>query len=711
MQYIVIASLLLGAALIVLLALGASNTELFAANLPWLLGITTLAAAGLAVLFAFQARSLWRRVKAGVFGSRLTARLFLIFGMMSLIPGLIVYGVSVQFIVKSIESWFDVRVEHALESGLALGQSALEHIERDHIKKAEVIAQQLSEMPAILHISRLNSLRESVGLKQIALFDMEGRLLGFAAADNAGELPSAPDSDAIWQARLQQPWSRVEQSSDGQTLTLNVVVPVNLVSLTETLRLLQITQPVPDKLSEDAQSVERTHRDYQELAISKLGLKRLYGLALTLTLALTLFSSLAIAFMLSERLAAPLRALARGTRAVARGDFSQVEASTRKDELGMLMQSFNRMTQQLSDARASAEESRNQLADAKDYLENILGSVSTAVITLDHDLRIRMVNPAAANILGIDAESVRDQPLGACCDGDSSLTRFGTDMRDHFAQHGAVPWHVQVELITKTGARQLLARGTPLTAGEHPEYALVFDDVTQLIMAQRDAAWGEVARRMAHEIKNPLTPIQLSAERMQVKLADKLESNDRQVLMRATNTIVNQVESMKSLVNAFSEYARLPSPRIVWLDLNQLIHEVQSLYEDSLPFHFDLADNLPRIGGDPSLLRQVLVNLFKNALEAMTGDDSARIDVTTRCEGETVILCVDDNGPGFPESLMSRLFEPYATNKPKGTGLGLPIVKKIIEEHHGRIEARNLTPHGASVCIRLPVTAQEITDE
>jgi PAS domain S-box-containing protein len=711
MPYIVIGSLLLGAGLIVLLSLAASNTELFADNLTLVLGVTAVAALGLATLFGIQVYSLWRRVKAGVFGSRLTARLFWILGMMSLIPGLIVYGVSVQFIVKSIESWFDVRVEHALESGLALGQSALDHLEKDHIKKAEHIAQQLSEMPPVLHISRLNSLREGVSLREISLFDADGRLLGFASSDKADILPSAPERDAIWQARLQQPWSRIEQSADGQALVVRVVVPVNLVSLTETLRLLQVTQRVPDKLSEDAQNVEKTHRDYQELAVSKLGLKRLYGLALTLTLALTLFSTLAIAFILSERLAAPLRVLARGTRAVARGDFSQVQASARKDELGMLMQSFNRMTQQLSDARVMAEESRSQLAEAKNYLESILGSVSTSVITLDHDLHIRLVNPAATAVLGVPAEALLGKSLSACGPEGSALARFGTDMENHFRDNGESPWRAQAELASDAGIRQLLARGTPLTSGETPEFALAFDDVTQLIQAQRDAAWGEVARRMAHEIKNPLTPIQLSAERLQVKLENKLDAPERQVLMRATEMIVNQVESMKSLVNAFSQYARLPSPKLARLDLNALIHEVLALYEDNSAIQTHLAESLPPISADPAQLRQVLVNIIKNAQEATADMRDAHIDVTTRREGERVILCVEDNGPGFPESLMGRLFEPYATNKPKGTGLGLPIVKKIIEEHHGGIEIRNLSPRGASVSIRLPVTAQENGDE
>jgi PAS domain S-box-containing protein len=646
-----------------------------------------------------------------VFGSRLTARLFLVFGLMSLVPGLVVYGVSVQFIVRSIESWFDVRVEHALESGLALGQSALEHLEKDHVKKAESVAQQLSDLPPVLHISRLNSLREGVGLRQISLFDSDGRLLGFASGDKADILPSAPERAAVWQARLQQPWSRIEQSEDGKGLLIRVVVPVNLVSLTETLRLLQVTQPVSGKFSEDAQNVEKTHRDYQELAVSKLGLKRLYGLALTLTLALTLFSSLALAFILSERLAAPLRTLARGTRAVARGDFSQVQTSDRRDELGMLTHSFNRMTHQLSEARATAEESRGQLAEAKNYLESILGSVSTAVITLDQELRVRLVNTAAARILGITREALEGKSLRECGLADSSLNRFASDMDQHFRDHGVHPWREQLELATDTGVRQLLARGTPLTAGDAPEFALVFDDVTQLIQAQRDAAWGEVARRMAHEIKNPLTPIQLSAERLQVKLEDKLDPAGRQVLTRATETIVNQVEAMKSLVNAFSQYARLPTPRIAWLDLNRLINEVLTLYEDNLPLTVQLSDDLPPVAGDPALLRQVLVNILKNAQEAQADIAEPHVYVSTRLEGETVILCIEDNGPGFPESLMSRLFEPYATNKPKGTGLGLPIVKKIIEEHHGSIEIRNLTPNGAGVCIRLPVSAQEIGDE
>jgi nitrogen fixation/metabolism regulation signal transduction histidine kinase len=703
MLYLVIGSLILGMALIILLALAAANTELFAENFSLVLTLTGVAAGALALLFAYQVVTLWRRVKAGVFGARLTARMFWLFGLMAMVPGLVVYGVSVQFIAQSIESWFDVRMEKALESGLSLGQSSLDHLERELVKKAENAAQQLAEQPAVLQLSRLNDLRETANLQEVSLFDASGRLLGFASSDKAALVPEPPDQTAVWQARLQQPWSRIETGHEWGALLVRVVVPVNLISLTEDLRLLQVTQPAPAKLSLEALSVEQAHRDYQELAVSRLGLKRLYGLSLTLALVLTLFASLSLAFILSERLAAPLRALARGTRAVARGDYSQVYTVASRDELGMLTQSFNRMTQQLAEARTNAQDSHDKLLEANAYLESVLGSVNTGVVTLGHDLRVNIVNPAAAAILGKDRGMLEDRLFGDWGEAGSGLQRFGATMAEHFQEAGNHAWREQVEFDAADGMRVLLARGTPLSAGEAADYALVFDDVTQLIQAQRDAAWGEVARRLAHEIKNPLTPIQLSAERLQIKLGDKLDDPSRQVLTRATGTIVNQVAALKALVNAFAEYARMPAPNIQRLDLNHLVEEVLALYEGHLPIDIALADGLQPVAGDPTLLRQVLVNLIKNAEEAMAETPEPRVYLRTHASVGGVVLCVEDNGPGFPETLMKRLFEPYATTKPKGTGLGLAIVKKIVEEHHGSIEVRNLDPVGASICVTLPV--------
>jgi PAS domain S-box-containing protein len=703
MLYLVIGSLVLGVALITLLSLAASNTELFAENFPLVLSFTAAAAGALALLFVYQVFTLWRRVKAGVFGARLTARMFLLFGLMAMAPGLVVYGVSVQFLANSIESWFDVRMEKALESGLSLGQSALEHLERELVKKAETVASQLAEQPAALHLSRLNDLREASSLQEVSLFDVSGRLLGFASADKSALVPEPPDQAAVWQARLQQPWSRIETGQEWGALVVRVVVPVNIISFTEDMRLLQVTQPAPSKLSLEALSVEKAHREYQELAVSRLGLKRLYGLSLTMALALTLFAALSLAFLLSERLAAPLRALARGTRAVARGDYSQVHTVSSRDELGMLTQSFNRMTQQLSEARGAAQENQDKLLEANAYLESVLGSVNTGVVTLTSGLLVRLVNPAAAAILGDERSRLEARNLADWGEPDSGLQRFGATMAEHFREAGPHSWREQVEFDSPDGPRVLLARGTPISAGEAADFALVFDDVTQLIQAQRDAAWGEVARRLAHEIKNPLTPIQLSAERLQFKLEGQLDPTSRQVLTRATDTIVNQVAALKSLVNAFAEYARMPAPNIQRLDLNSLAGEVLGLYEGHLSVEADYDKNLASVAADPALLRQVLVNLIKNAEEALVETAEPRIRLRTHASPGGVVLCVEDNGPGFPEVLMKRLFEPYATTKPKGTGLGLAIVKKIIEEHHGSIEVRNLDPQGASICITLPL--------
>jgi nitrogen fixation/metabolism regulation signal transduction histidine kinase len=716
MIYLVGVSLLLGTGLIGLLVMAADNTAFLAGNISLLLGVTAGAALGLIVLIGYQAFVLIRRIRSGVFGAKLTARFFLIISLMALIPGMVVYGVSVQFLIRSIESWFDVRMESALEGGLALGRSALEHVQREVVTKSEGLARQLAELPPLLQTNRLDELRDAAGLQEVSLLDDNGRLLGFSSANRGSLLPPALDQGALWQTRLFQPWSRLV-AGEGGGINVKVVVPVSLVALTEKLRVLQVVQPVPTQLAMDAQQVETARQGYQELVLSRLGLKRLYGISLTMALTLALFSALSLAFIISDRMAAPLRALARGTRAVARGDFTQVQTVASRDELGMLTQSFNRMTRQLADARATAEESHDKLLEANAYLEGVLSSVTAGVVTLEPDLAVRLANPMAADILGASRMELENRPLaewgrprsdaadpGLAREG---LQRFAADMVGHFRESPTRPWREQVELDTPLGKRILLARGTPLSPGEEPDYVLVLDDVTQLIQAQRDAAWGEAARRMAHEIKNPLTPIQLSAERLEAKLADRLEGPARDTLTRATATIVGQVAAMKSLVDAFAQYARLPSPRIERVDLNALTREVMHLYEGGIPLELDLTPELPPVAGDPSLLRQVLVNLMKNAQEALHDRESPKIRVETRLEGERIALVVEDNGPGFPEELKHRMFEPYATTKPRGTGLGLPVVKKIIEEHHGDIEVRNLDGGGARICVRLPVLADK----
>ena len=709
MIYLVAASLLLGSALIGLLATAADNTEFFAGHLSLLLGLTVAAAIGLVLLIGYQGFILVRRIRAGVFGAKLTARMFLIISLMALVPGMVVYGVSVQFLIRSIESWFDVRMESALEGGLALGRSALGHVQREVVRKSETLSRQLGELPPLLQTSRLDELREAAGLQEAALLDDDGKLLGFSSANRATLIPPALAQGAVWQARAMQPWSRLEAMPDGG-ISVQVVVPVNVVALSERLRLLQVSQPVPLELARDAQQVETARQGYQELLLSRLGLKRMYGISLTMALTLALFSALSLAFLISERLAAPLRALARGTRAVARGDFTQVHTVASRDELGMLTQSFNRMTRQLADARAAALDSHDKLLEANAYLEGVLSGVTAGVVTLDHQLGVRLANPAVSAILGLPRSELEGRGLAEWGAENSGLRHFAQEIAAHFTTSPTRPWREQLELAMSTSSRILLVRGTPLSSGDMPDYVLVLDDVTQLIQAQRDAAWGEAARRMAHEIKNPLTPIQLSAERLEAKLADRLEGAARDTLTRAVATIVGQVSALKGLVDAFAQYARLPSPRIERVDLNSLVGEVLELYAGGIPLKVELAPNLPPVAGDPSLLRQVLVNLMKNAQEAQETAPAPHIRVITRREGEElserIELCVEDNGAGFPEELKNRMFEPYATTKPKGTGLGLPVVKKIVEEHHGEIDVCNIEGGGARITVRLPVLAE-----
>ncbi len=703
MIYLLFGGFIAGAALIALLSLAAADTALFAEDFPLLLFLNVGAVVALVLLIGYQIVLLRRRIRAGMFGAKLTARLTRLFVLMALGPGLVVYAVSVQFLIKSIESWFDVRMERALEGGLSLGQSALEYLERDLIKKAETLAQQLSDQSVAVQLNRLNELREAAGVQEAALFGADGRLLGFASADKGGFAPPVLDQGALWQVRLQQPWSRVEAIPGGSNLVVKVAAPVNVISLADPLRILQVIQPVPGNLAQAALQVEAARSQYQELAVSRVGLKRLYGLSLTLTLAIALFTAISLAFMLSARLAAPLRVLARGTRAVARGDYSPVHAVTSRDELGMLTQSFNRMTQQLADARNAAQAHQDRLLEAKAYLEGVLSRLTAGVVTLDHNLMVRIVNPAAAAILGRERSELEGRPLEQWGGEDDPLQHLALAIREHFQRMPKTSWQGQWEYQRGEAQRILVMRGAPLTPHETPDYALVIDDVTQLVQAQRDAAWGEVARRLAHEIKNPLTPIQLSAERLQVKLADRLDEASRQTLKRSTETIINQVAALKGLVDAFSQYAKLPAPRIERLDLNALIKEVAVLYEGHRPLSLELSPGLPPVAGDPALLRQLLHNLLKNADEALVDVAEPRVEVTTRRVEEGVEMCVADNGPGFPEQLFSRLFEPYATTKAKGTGLGLAVVRKIVEEHHGVIEVRNVEGGGAQVCVTLPL--------
>jgi nitrogen fixation/metabolism regulation signal transduction histidine kinase len=579
----------LGALLVFLLATASADTAFLASHTLLLIGINALAALVLLTLVASQVRRLFRQYRKGVFGARLKSRLLLMLALMAVVPGALVYAVSMQFAVKSIDTWFDVRVEAALEGGLDLGRGVLDAMQTDLLAKGRSMAYDLADARtpgAVL----LNRLREQAGVHAATLMTASGHLVANSSGDLRGLLPALPEVAQLRQARLGTGNARVDGDA-ANGFVVRALIPVGGYRLDAEPLVLQLEQPVPAAIAQSADAVEAAHRDYQELQLGRAGLKRMYTLTLTFALLLALFAAIALAFFLAARIAKPLLMLADGTRAVAAGDLTPRAVLETDDELGVLTRSFNEMTIQLAEARVQRE------------------------------------------------------------------------------------------------------------------------------AAQRAAVWGEVARRLAHEIKNPLTPIQLSAERLQMKLAARLGPDDAAMLERATRTIVDQVAAMKAMVDDFRDYARLPPPVIAPLDLNALVAEVLELYAEgpasirALP-----APDLPPVPADAGQLRQVLHNLIKNAGESMaeqkTGaakvgaGGTAGIEVATRRHGDAVELAVADSGHGFPPEVLARACEPYVTTKAKGTGLGLAIVKKIADDHGGTLRIANRPAErggGAEVTLILPL--------
>jgi nitrogen fixation/metabolism regulation signal transduction histidine kinase len=704
MRSLIAAALVIGVVLLALLFYASGGSGVFSDTLPTLFVGGGVLGMALLMLLGWRLWWLQKRIRRGVFGAKLTLKLLLMFGAVAMLPGLVVYGASVFFLNRSIETWFDVRVDTALASGVNLGQAALDDLLRELNKKAQRMALALSEEGLGSAITSLSTLREQSAVQEVTLFDERGGVIAHFGNERGSLLPVMPDRSVLWQVRQQKPYSRIEEMAE-RGLIMHVIVPVYSNSLTGETRVLQLVQPVPTSLAHDAQAVQQAYQEYQQISVSRLSLKRIYGVALTLTLLLALLMTFVIAYLLSERLGAPLRTLARGTRAVAKGDFSQMPALKSRDELGVLIQSFNRMTRQLSDAREQVAQNHQETEQAKAFLERVLANLSSGVVVLDDALRVRTMNSAAAHILGKTTAELDAQLLTELGQPGEALQAFGVTAAARFGEHEG-EWQEQIDFAGSGGNQSLLLRGTRLPPGVERGYVLVFDDVTKLIDAERNAAWSEVARRLAHEIKNPLTPIQLSAERIAHKLEGRLQPADAEFLGRATRTIINQVAAMKSMVDAFAGYARMPRAKLEALDLNALVHEVLALYDaKALGLQLHLDSDLPRIAGDSTLLRQVIHNLMQNAQDALAGHPTPCVEISTRLNNNAVCLTVTDNGAGFPEHLMTRLFEPYATTKAKGTGLGLAIVKKIVEEHHGKIHIENRKSGGAMIRIALPVYA------
>ena len=695
----------LAAIALFLLMTASANTELFAKSYDTLLVVNGVLVGLLMMVVGGQLWQLRRKRKAGIFGSRLAVRLVLLFALVAVLPGALVYAASVLFIGRSIESWFDVRVDRALEGGLNLGRNSLDYLTQETINKARQIALTLAEDAPGSVSTRLNRAAEQAGVYEAALFSSTGGVLAVAGVGGSTAPPEPPTAAALRRARLQQTTSTLpEQAADGVLSKLRVVVPVNTDDRLEPLKVLQVVEPVPKALAQDFETVRSGWGDYQKISISRQGLKRLYALTLTLTLLLALTSALGLAVVLSERFSAPLGLLAEGTRAVAQGDFTRRQPVTSRDELGVLTESFNTMTMQLDEAQQKTEESRRATETTRAYLESILGNLSAGVLAFDDRYRLRTANASAAVILQQPLAELTGTPLSSWGRKLPALAPFAELVAEGFRAGRDAQWQKQSELSVANLMRTLLMRGSRLPVTPVAGYVVVFDDVTDLAQAQRDAAWGEVARRLAHEIKNPLTPIQLSAERLDRKLSGKLDEPDRETLARGTQTIIAQVAAMKHMVDDFAIYARQPRPgKMQPVDVGALLQDVLALYDNLRPrITLNLPDGPLVILGEPTRLRQVFHNLLQNAIDAQTETPEPRYDIVLDAQGDEISLAFGDAGAGFPEAVLHRAFEPYVTTKAKGTGLGLAIVKKIIDEHRGRVELANRAPRGALVTLVFP---------
>lgn len=702
-RWLLLVAACLSAITLFLLAGATSNTQFFAGGYDALLIINGVMVVLLMLIVGWQFWQLRRKLNSGVFGSRLAVRLVLLFALVAVLPGALVYAVSVQFLGRSIESWFDVRVDRALDSGLNVARNALDYVIKDASNKAGQVALALTDAPANF-APILSRATEQTGVYEAVLYSATGNVIAVAGISNSLATPDPPPAAALRRARLQQTYSAVEQTPD-RGMVVRVVVPVNSADRVDPLKLLSVTEPVPASLATEIARVEAGAQDYKEISYARNALKRLYTVTLTLTLLLALTTALGLAVVLSERFAAPLGLLAEGTRAVAQGDFTRRQPVTSKDELGVLTESFNTMTAQLADAHVRNEDSRHAIETTRAYLESVLANLSAGVLAFDANYRMRTVNPSAAVILQQPLAELAGMALADWGRHLPALASFAELVAEGFRTGRDGQWQKEAELQVANLTRTLLLRGSRLANTADAGYVVVFDDVSELVLAQRDAAWAEVARRLAHEIKNPLTPIQLSAERLAVKLESKLEGADQDTLRRGTQTIVAQVAAMKSMVDDFAIYARQPRPgQMKVVDVKLLLQDVLGLYENLRPaVVLDLADGPVPVLGEPTRLRQVLHNLLQNAIDAQADVAEPRFAIALGAVGSEAVLSVTDRGPGFSDTVLAHAFEPYVTTKAKGTGLGLAIVKKIVDEHAGRVLLDNVAPHGARVTVAFPL--------
>ena len=674
-----------------------------------LLAINAAALIGLGVLIAWNLYNLLHQAREQRPGAKLTVRMVVVFVVLSVTPVTVVYYFSLQFLHRGIDSWFDVRIEEALDDALDLSRTALGVRMRELLAQTARIASDLEPLNDEQAVSALDDARRLSGASEFTLIGANGHIVGSSNTDPTAVVPSRPSDSIMSQARGSGDYIGLDDIGDSG-VHVQVVVSVPAHEATGELRLLQALFPVTERMDTLADSVESASAKYRELSYLRKPLKLSFTLTLSMVLLVSLFTAVYAAFRSARRMVAPLQDLSEGTKAVAGGDYETQLPGAAQDEIGFLVASFNEMTRQLKRAHDETRASQLLVEAQRAYLETVLRRLSTGVLTLDAERRLVTANRAANEILGVDLDALIGTTLATLADLHPELGSLVHTLLARFEEttaEGLRDGREEVSVDTLAGRRTLVCSTASLASGEGD--VIVFDDVTEFIQAQRNAAWSEVARRLAHEIKNPLTPIQLSAERLRHKYLHKVQSADAAQMDRLTRTIVQQVESMKEMVNAFSDYARAPAMRPTSVDLNALVLDVVELYRTASPavrFETRLGQPLALVHADPDRLRQVLHNLLKNAIEACGTRDAPRVRAETRagsaCDEAMVELSVHDSGAGFDNGIVDRIFEPYVTSKSKGTGLGLAIAKKIVEEHGGTISGHNAPNSGARITVHLP---------
>lgn len=672
----------------------------------WLLALNTLFLVSLALLISVNLFSTLRQARVKRPGSRLSLRLMLTFGALSVVPVAVVFWFSIRFLHEGIDSWFDVRVEQALDAALELSQTSLDDSMRELKRQTEPLASALSNVSDSDAALALSDLINGTRAVELTLFGSNNRIIATTSEVASPMVPGMPDDGILQTLSRGQSYVGLDPIKD-YGLHVRVIVPVPLAPPETGFRALQALYPVSVRMNGLADEVQRAFGKYHELLFLRTPLKRSLTLSLSLVLVGGVLFSVWAAFFSAKRLMAPILELAEGTRAVATGDFHKKLPSDQNDDLGFLVQSFNQMTDRLAQARDETRRSQLQVEAERAHLETVLRHLSSGVLTLDAEGRLSSANPAAMAILDLDLERALGATLAEIAAQHPLLGAF-CKVLSQLILESEVTWHREISLNHGNTFKILLCRGSRLPDDRGAEgHIIVFDDVTALLQAQRDTAWAEVARRLAHEIKNPLTPIQLAAERLKRKLSPSLPVEAQELVERSTTTIVQQVESMKSMVNAFADYARAASGKLSAVDINQLIRDVAELYPPEpglaeLTLHLD--PRAPVVKGDPVRLRQVLHNLVKNAREALNESADGEISISTAVIGsQRVELVVSDSGPGIPFELMGHLFEPYVTTKSRGTGLGLAIVKRIVDEHGGSLKAESEAGKGTRIRVFLPL--------